>query len=81
MAERYDDLAQRIDGLQLTSAELMPRAQRYQKLAREAAGALRDVAVAVEAGDAEAARRRRVEFDDLARGEGPLVEEINRICR
>jgi hypothetical protein len=81
LADRYDDLGKRIDGLKLSSAELLPRAQSYQKLAREAAAALRDVARAVERGDAEAARRRRVEFDDLARGEAPLVAEINRICR
>lgn len=81
MADRYDDLAKRIDGLNLTSDELLPRAQRYQKLAREAAAALRDVAQAVEQGDAAGARKRRVEFDDLARGEAPLVAEINRVCR
>lgn len=81
LAERYEDLARRIDRLKLGSAELVPRAERYQKLAREASAALRDVARAVERGDAEAARRRRVEFDDLARGEAPLVAEINRICR
>lgn len=81
LAERYDDLAKRIDGLALTSPELLPRAQRYQKLAREAAAALRDVADAVEKGDAARARQRRVEFDDLSRGEAPLVAEINRVCR
>jgi len=81
LADRYDDLAKRIDALKLTSDELIPRAESYQKLAREAAAALRDVAQAVEQGDAEKARRRRVQFDDLARGEGPLVAEINRICR
>jgi hypothetical protein len=50
-------------------------------LAREAAKALRDVAEAVEKGDAEGARRRRVEFDDIARGEAPLVADINAVCR
>jgi hypothetical protein len=43
--------------------------------------ALRDVAAAMERGDAEAARRRRVEFDDLARAEAPLVADINAVCR
>lgn len=81
MAERYDDLAARIDALTLSSPELVPRAERYQKLAKEAARALRDVASAVEQGDAEAARRRRVEFDDIARGEAPLVADINTLCR
>jgi len=81
LADRYDDLAQRIDALHLTSPELLPRAERYQKLARGAAAALRDVAAAVEKGDAEGARRRRVEFDDIARGEGPLVADINGVCR
>ena len=81
LAQRYDDLAQRIDALHLSSKELVPRANRYQKLAREAAGALRDVAAAVEKGDAEGARRRRIEFDDIARGEAPLVADINAVCR
>lgn len=81
LAERYDDLARRIDSLHLSSAELLPRAIRYQKLSREAAAALRDVADAVSKGDAERARQRRVEFDDLASGEGPLVADINRLCR
>jgi hypothetical protein len=81
LAERYEELAKRIDALALTSPELLPRAQRYQKLAREASAALRDVAEAVEKGEAARARRRRVEFDDLARGETPLVAEINGICR
>ena len=81
LADRYDDLSQRIDGLHLTSPELLPRAERYQKLARGAAAALRDVAAAVEKGDAEGARRRRVEFDDIARAEAPLVADINDVCR
>jgi hypothetical protein len=81
LAERYDALAKRIDELHLTSVELVPRAQRYQKLAREAAAALREVAAAVEKGDAEGARRRRVQFDDIARGEAPLVADINSVCR
>lgn len=81
LADRYDELGQRIDALRLSSPELLPRAQRYQKLSREAAAALRDVAQAVERGDAEGARRRRVEFDDIARGEAPLVADINALCR
>jgi hypothetical protein len=81
LAERYEDLARRIDALKLQSAELSPRAQRYQKLAREAAAALRDVAAAVERRDAEGARKRRVEFDDIARGEAALVADINVVCR
>jgi alpha-beta hydrolase superfamily lysophospholipase len=81
LADRYDDLGKRIDALALTSPELLPRAQRYQKLAREAATALRDVAEAVENGEAARARQRRVKFDDLSRNEAPLVAEINGICR
>jgi len=42
---------------------------------------LRDVAAAVEKADQEAARRRRIEFDDIARGEAPLVADINTVCR
>jgi hypothetical protein len=81
LADRYDELAGRIDGLHLTSPELVPRATRYQKLSREAARALRDVAEAVEKADGEGARRRRIEFDDIARGEAPLVADINAVCR
>ena len=81
LAGRYEDLARQIDALHLTSPELLPRARRYQKLSREAAAALRDVAAAVEKGDNEAARQRRVQFDDIARGETPLVTDINAVCR
>jgi hypothetical protein len=81
LADRYDDLAKRIDALKLTSPELVPRATRYQKLSREAAAALRDVAAAVEKGDAERARRRRIEFDDIAKDEAPVVADINALCR
>lgn len=81
LAERYERLARKIDDLRLTSSDLVPRAGRYQKLSREAAAALRDVAFAVETGKAEAARRRRIEFDDLALGEAALVAEINAVCR
>ncbi len=81
LAERYEDLARRIDELHLDSTELVPHAQRYQKLARQAAAALRDVAAAVEKGDSEAARQRRIEFDDISRGEAPLVADINTVCR
>jgi len=81
LAARYEDLARRIDALHLASAELVPRAVRYQKLAREASAALRDVADAVGKGDAEGARKRRVVFDDIARSEGPLVADINAVCR
>jgi hypothetical protein len=81
LAARYEELATRIDALKLESTELVPRAERYQKLSREAAAALRDVAAAVDRGDAEAARKRRGKFDDLARGEAPLVADINAVCR
>lgn len=81
LAERYDELARRIDGLHLESAELAPRAGRYQKLAREAGRALRDVAETVEKGDAEAGHRRRAEFEEIAGGEAALVTDINTICR
>jgi hypothetical protein len=81
LAKRYDDLSQRIDALHLTSSELKPRALRYQKLAREAAASLREVADAVEKGDSVGARKRRVRFEDIARGETPLVADINGVCR
>lgn len=81
LAERYDDLARRIDALHLGSADLVPRAARYQKLAREASAALREVAAAVAKGDAEGARKRRVQFEDIAHGEAALVADINAICR
>jgi hypothetical protein len=81
LAERYDQLATSIDALNLESPELMPRAERYKKLAHEASAALREVADAVEKGDAERARQRRVAFDDIARSEGPLVTDINKVCR
>ncbi len=81
LAERYDKIRSKIDGLGLSAPALVAPVRRYQALSREAAQALRDVARTAESGDPEAARRRRVEFDDIARGEGALVAEINAVCR
>jgi hypothetical protein len=76
----YDALSSKLDGLGIQGEELRPRVQRYRNIAKNASQALRAVADALDRSDAETARKKRVEFDDIARGEGPLVDEINRIC-
>lgn len=81
LAERYEKIRSKIEGLGLSSPALVAPVRRYQALSREAAQALRDVARTAESGDAEAARRRRVAFDDIARGESAIVAEINVVCR
>lgn len=80
-AARYEALYADLGALGIEAEELKPRAERYREIAKKAAESLRAVADAVDAKDAETARKRRVEFDDVARGEAPLVAEINRICR
>jgi len=79
-ALRYDELLSKLDALPIQAEELRPRVRRYREIARNAAGALRAAADALDRNDAETARRKRVEFDDIARSEAPLVDEINRIC-
>jgi hypothetical protein len=39
------------------------------------------VAEALDHGDLENARKKRVDFDTVAQREGPLVQEINAVCR
>jgi len=80
-ARRYEDLDRKLAALAIKSEELVPSLNRYRSMAREAARSLDDVAVALESGDVERARRRRVEFDATARAEAPLVAEINAACR
>lgn len=79
-AERYRKLDQDLGRLGIKSPDLAPRVKRYRAMATEAARVLDDVARALDQKDAERARRRRVEFDATARGEAPLVAEINRVC-
>ncbi|HET9956348.1 MAG TPA: hypothetical protein VFQ61_17690 [Polyangiaceae bacterium] len=80
-ARRYNELDQRLESLHVQSADLAPRVTHYRELARQAAIALEDAATALEHSDAETARRKRVEFDAVARSEPALVAEINNICR
>jgi hypothetical protein len=80
-AKRYHDLDRELGALEISSPDLVHRTARYRELARKSAEALDDVAGALERGDTELARRRRVEFDATSRAEGPLVAEINSACR
>jgi len=79
-AARYDRLAADLSALAVESSELVPEIQSYRALAEHSAAALRAVAGALERGDFEAARSKRIELDAAARGEAPLVERINVIC-
>jgi hypothetical protein len=80
-AVRYDKLASDLAALSIEAEELRPRVDRYRTIATKAAESLRAVAEALDKKDAETARKKRVEFDDIARGEAPLVDEINRLCK
>jgi hypothetical protein len=80
-AQHYADLSQTLAGLHIQGEELGPRVQRYEDIADSAARTLREVADALDQGDLEKARQKRVEFDTVARGEPPLVKEINGVCR
>jgi hypothetical protein len=80
-AQHYAELSQRLAALHVEGEDLAPRVQRYEQIADSAALALRDVADALDHGDLEKARQKRVEFDTVAQREAPLVKEINGICR
>lgn len=80
-AQRYRELDRELAALDIKSVDLVHRVQRYREIASQSARALDDAASALDRGDAELARRRRVEFDAIARSEAPLVGEINAQCR
>lgn len=80
-AQHYTDLSKRLAALRVEAEDLAPRVTRYEQIADSAALALRDVADALDHGDLESARKKRVEFDTVAKREAPLVNEINAICR
>lgn len=81
LADRYDKLATDLRALAVESDELVGEVEAYRKLAISAASSLRAAATALENKDWETARKKRVEFDEAARGEGPLVARINAVCR
>jgi len=80
-ADHYADLSRALAGLHIQTEELAPRVKRYEAIAEDAARTLREVADALDHGDLEQARKKRVDFDTVARLEGPLVKEINGVCR
>ena len=80
-AQHYADLSQRLAGLHVQTEDLAPRVKRYEDIANNAARTLIEVADALEHGDLEKARQKRVDFDTVAQLEGPLVKEINGLCR
>jgi hypothetical protein len=79
--EHYAELSRTLGGLNIQGEELAPRVKRYQAIADDAARTLREVADALDHGDLEQARKKRVDFDTVAQLEGPLVKEINGVCR
>jgi hypothetical protein len=80
-AARYHELDRTLSGLKLESEDLVPLVVRYRKMAVDSARALEAVSAALAAGDLEAARKLRVDFDSTIRAETPLVNEINAECR
>jgi len=80
-AQHYAELSQRLAGLHVQSDELAPRVKRYEQIADSAALTLREVADALDHGDLERARQKRIDFDTVAQREPPLVKEINGVCR
>ena len=80
-AEHYAELSRTLTGLHIQGEELAPRVKRYEAIADEAARTLREVADALDQGKLEQARKKRVDFDTVARLEAPLVKEINGVCR
>ena len=80
-AQSYEELSQSLAALHVQSEDLAPRVQRYQDIATSATRTLREVADALDQGDLEKARQKRVAFDSVAQAEAPLVKEINGLCR
>jgi len=80
-AQDYEDLSKSLAALNVQNEELAPRVQRYEQIADEATKTLREVADALDRGDLEKARQKRVEFDTVAQREPALVKEINGLCR
>jgi hypothetical protein len=80
LALRYRKLSTDLGTLKIDSEELVPRLERYKKLAEEAARTLDGAAQALDKKDLELARRYRLDFDRTAKGEAPLVREINTAC-
>ena len=79
-AARYERLAKDLGALRIDSKALVPEIAHYRELALGSAVSLRAVAKALDARDFEAARKNRIEFDQTARAEAPLVARINAIC-
>ena len=80
-ADHYAELSRTLAGMHIQTEELAPRVKRYEAIADDAARTLREVADALDHGDLEQARKKRVDFDTVGRQEAPLVKEINGICR
>jgi hypothetical protein len=80
-AQNYEELSQSLAALHVQNEDLAPRVQRYEDIASSATRTLREVADALDHGDLEKARQKRVEFDTVAQREAPLVKEINGLCR
>jgi hypothetical protein len=80
-AQDYEDLSKSLAALNVQSEDLAPRVQRYEQIADSATKTLREVAEALDHGDLEKARQKRVEFDTVAQREPALVKEINGLCR
>ena len=80
-AQHYAELSKRLSALHIQSEDLAPRVERYEQIANSAASTLHEVAEALDHGDLEKARQKRVEFDTVAQREPPLVKEINGLCR
>ena len=80
-AQRYAELSQHLAALHIQAEDLAPRVKRYEQIADSAAATLREVGDALDHGELEKARQKRIEFDTVAQREAPLVKEINGICR
>jgi len=80
-AQDYEELSKSLAALNVQSEDLAPRVQRYEQIADAATKTLREVAEALDHGDLEKARQKRVEFDTVAQREPALVKEINGLCR
>ena len=80
LAEKYRVLSRDVSRLTLSEPELIAYAKRYSGLADAAGAALAEGVKAIDAQDPEAARASQRRFDEVAKQEAALVQEINQLC-
>jgi hypothetical protein len=81
MAESMDRVAGDAGKVQLTLPELKKFSTDYQAMAKEVAGAAREMASAAEAKDVAKITSAQASMEKAVKQEDPLVDSINKFCQ